>query len=99
MGDAQGGVQRSGLKLLLWGEPPDFGRRGGNLPPTACHPEGETAQKTTSIHCCAYKPVGGDPAFMPGAEIAACIVNKGRGCHALIRRIARPLAARIPPVG
>src|ERR1035437_4236673 len=32
-GDAQGGVQRSFLNPLLWGEPPAFGGVGGTLPP------------------------------------------------------------------
>src|SRR5438132_10847879 len=32
-GDAQGGFQRSGLKPLVWGEPPVFGGVGGTFPP------------------------------------------------------------------
>jgi hypothetical protein len=35
MGDAQGGIQRSVLNSLLWGEPPDFGGVGGTIPAPA----------------------------------------------------------------
>src|SRR6266581_4027495 len=50
-GGSTRGIQRSGLKPLLWGEPPAFGGVGGTLPP-GFPPEGETGKGAIQIPCC-----------------------------------------------
>jgi hypothetical protein len=47
----KGGFQWSGLKPLLWGEPPAFGGVGGTLPPRLS-PRGGNGKGGTQIPCC-----------------------------------------------
>jgi len=47
------GGQRSGLKPLLWGEPPAFGGVGGTCPAPACPRRGKRERGRTKFHAAA----------------------------------------------